>query len=102
MFGSLVRMLAISRFTRTLATLLKSGVPLLTAMDIVKNVITNACSPTWWRRPATRSARARASPRRSSARASSRRSCYHMIAIGERSGQLEDMLLSSPTATRTR
>ena len=27
---------------RTLATLLKSGVPLLTAMDIVKNVITNS------------------------------------------------------------
>ena len=34
-------MLAISRFARTLATLLKSGVPLLAAMDIVKNVITN-------------------------------------------------------------
>jgi hypothetical protein len=40
--GSLVRMLAVARFSRTLATLLKSGVPLLTAMDIVKNVVTNS------------------------------------------------------------
>src|SRR5215831_19975600 len=37
-FGSLVRMLAIARFSRTLATLLRSGVPLLTSMDITKNV----------------------------------------------------------------
>ena len=32
-------MIAISRFTRTLATLLASGVALLKAMDIVKNVL---------------------------------------------------------------
>jgi general secretion pathway protein F len=40
-FGELTRMVAISRFTRTLATLLSSGVPLLKAMDIVKNVMEN-------------------------------------------------------------
>src|SRR5262249_22254492 len=40
-FGSLVRMLAIARFSRALAALLRSGVPLLTAMDITKNVISN-------------------------------------------------------------
>src|SRR5262249_11219826 len=39
--GGLVRMVSVARFTRTLATLLKSGVPLLTAMDIVCNVVTN-------------------------------------------------------------
>ena len=33
--------IAIGRFARTLSTLLKSGVPLLTAMDIVKNVVGN-------------------------------------------------------------
>src|SRR5439155_680495 len=40
-FGELVRMLALSRFAKTLATLLASGVPLLTAMDIVKNIVSN-------------------------------------------------------------
>ena len=34
-------MLAVSRFSRTLATLLRSGVPLLKAMEIVKNVLDN-------------------------------------------------------------
>ena len=40
-FGRLVRIIAIGRFARTLSTLLKSGVPLLTAMDIVKNIVGN-------------------------------------------------------------
>ena len=35
LFGTLVRRLAMARFSRTLATLLSSGVPLLTALDIV-------------------------------------------------------------------
>src|SRR5438270_1349602 len=38
-FGELIRMLALSRFAKTLATLLASGVPLLTAMHIVKNIV---------------------------------------------------------------
>ncbi|HEX9577126.1 MAG TPA: type II secretion system F family protein, partial [Myxococcales bacterium] len=41
-FGQLLRMLAISRFAKTLGTLLSSGVPLLTAMDIVKNIVHNS------------------------------------------------------------
>jgi general secretion pathway protein F len=41
LFGSLIRMMAVTRFTRTLGTLLSSGVPLLMALDIVKNVVTN-------------------------------------------------------------
>ena len=40
-FGKLVRIVAIGRFARTLSTLLKSGVPLLTAMDIVRNIVGN-------------------------------------------------------------
>jgi general secretion pathway protein F len=39
--GPLIRMLSIARFTRTLSTLLKSGVPLLTAMGIVRALVTN-------------------------------------------------------------
>jgi general secretion pathway protein F len=34
-------MIAVSRFTRTLSTLLAGGVPMLNAMDIVKNVVNN-------------------------------------------------------------
>src|SRR3989475_3948333 len=41
-FGELLRMLALARFAKTLATLLSSGVPLLTALDIVKNIVHNS------------------------------------------------------------
>jgi general secretion pathway protein F len=91
-FGSLVRQIAVARFARTLATLLKSGVPLLTAMDIVKNIVGN-----------TRLSRVIEESRESikegeSIAAPLKRSgefpplVYHMVAIGEKSGQLEEML----------
>ncbi|HYZ89430.1 MAG TPA: type II secretion system F family protein, partial [Myxococcales bacterium] len=41
-FGELLRMLALARFAKTLATLLSSGVPLLTSLDIVKNIVHNS------------------------------------------------------------
>ncbi|MEL6178508.1 MAG: type II secretion system F family protein, partial [Myxococcota bacterium] len=41
LFGGLIRMVAIARFSKTLSTLLASGVPLLTAMDIVKEILGN-------------------------------------------------------------
>ncbi|MFH1081080.1 MAG: type II secretion system inner membrane protein GspF [Pseudomonadota bacterium] len=40
-FGSVYRQMAVARFSRTLGTLLQSGVPLLAAMDIVRNVVDN-------------------------------------------------------------
>lgn len=40
-WGSVNLKIAIARFTRTLATLLQSGVPLLAAMEIVRNVVNN-------------------------------------------------------------
>ncbi|HDQ03450.1 MAG TPA: type II secretion system protein GspF [Deltaproteobacteria bacterium] len=39
--GEINLKIAIARFTRTLATLLQSGVPLLAAMEIVSNVVNN-------------------------------------------------------------
>lgn len=41
LFGSINRKIAIARFARTLATLLQSGVPLLSALEIVRNVVNN-------------------------------------------------------------
>jgi general secretion pathway protein F len=40
-FGAVHQKMAVARFSRTLGTLLQSGVPLLTAMDIVRNVVDN-------------------------------------------------------------
>ncbi len=41
-FGTLVRKVIIARFTRTLGTLISSGVPILEALDIVKDAVGNA------------------------------------------------------------
>ena len=40
-WGQVNRKIAIARFSRTLATLLQSGVPLLAAMEIVRNIVNN-------------------------------------------------------------
>ena len=40
-FGTLTRLVAVSRFCRTLSTLLVSGVPILSALQIVESVIGN-------------------------------------------------------------
>ena len=93
-FGPLVRHLSVARFTRTLATLLKSGVPLLTALDIVKNVITNSTMSAVidTARDAIREGESIAAPLKKSGEFPPL--VYHMVGIGERSGQLEDMLLN--------
>lgn len=41
LYGPLIQKMAVARFSRTLGTLLQSGVPLLTALSIVKNVVGN-------------------------------------------------------------
>jgi general secretion pathway protein F len=93
-FGSLIRMLAIARFSRTLATLQKSGVPLLTSMDITKNVVSNGvlAAVVENARDAIREGESIAGPLKRSGEFPPL--VHHMIAIGERSGQLEEMLLN--------
>jgi general secretion pathway protein F len=94
LFGSLVRMVAIARFSRTLSTLLKSGVPVLNALDIVKNVVTNSvlADVVEKAREAIREGESIANPLKKSGEFPPL--VYHMVAIGERSGQLEDMLVN--------
>ncbi len=91
-FGDLVRMLAISRFAKTLSTLLASGVPIITAMDIVKNIVTNTLLSDVIdkAREAIREGESIAAPLKRSGQFPPL--VYHMIAIGEKSGQLEEML----------
>lgn len=92
--GTLLRMLLVSRFSRTLATLLKAGVPMLTAMDITKNVVTNTvlAGVVEDARDAIREGESIAGPLKRSGQFPPL--VYHMVAVGERSGQLEEMLLN--------
>jgi general secretion pathway protein F len=91
-FGQLLRMLAVSRFARTLATLLQSGVPLLKAMEIVRNVLDNAKLS-----KVIEDAIGSIREGESIAQPLKRSGDFppivtHMIAVGEKSGQLEKML----------
>jgi general secretion pathway protein F len=90
--GDLIRMLAISRFARTLGTLLKSGVPLLTSMDIVRNIVHNSVLSNVIEsaRDAIREGESIAAPLKRSGQFPPL--VHHMIAVGERTGQLEEML----------
>ena len=92
-FGKLIKMIAISRFTRTLGTLLKSGVPAILSFDIVKNVVNNIVIA-----KAIEDARENIREGDSISEPLKRSKLFpsvvtHMIAVGEKSGQLEEMLL---------
>jgi len=91
-FGVVVRFVAISRFARTLATLLRSGVPVLTALDITKDVMNNVrlSSVVGEAREAIREGESIATPLRKSGEFPP--IVVHMVATGEASGQLEVML----------
>jgi general secretion pathway protein F len=93
LFGPLLTMVAVARFARTLATLLASGVPVLTAMDITRNVLGNTelMRVVEEARASVREGEGIAKPLRQAGRFPP--IVTHMIAVGERSGQLEEMLL---------
>jgi general secretion pathway protein F len=97
-FGRLIRQIAVARFSRTLATLLKSGVPLLTSLDIVKNILGNVrlAKVVEASREAIKEGESIAAPLKRSGEFPPL--VYHMIAIGERSGQLEEMLTNIANA----
>jgi general secretion pathway protein F len=97
-FGPLARTVAVGRFARTLSTLLKSGVPLLVAMDIVKNVVGNVrlAEVIDQARDSIREGESIAAPLKRSGEFPPL--VYHMVAIGERTGALEEMLANVATA----
>lgn len=90
--GQLVVMVAVARFAGTLATLLSSGVPMLTALDIARNVLGNSelMRVVEEAREAIREGESISVTLKRSGRFPP--IVTHMIAVGERSGQLEKML----------
>lgn len=92
LFGKLNRMVAISRFARTLGTLLNSGVPLLVSLGIVRNIVTNVVIRQVIETTAksVQEGATVADPLRQSGEFPPL--VTHMIAIGEKTGELEKML----------
>jgi general secretion pathway protein F len=90
--GKLARTIAVSRFSRTLSTLLTGGVPMLGAMGIVRNVVNNEVLA-----KAIDEARDNISEGESIAAPLKKSGQFpplilHMISIGEKTGELENML----------
>lgn len=93
LFGPLLIMVAVTRFARTLSTLLASGVPVLAAMDITRNILGNTelMRVVEDARASVREGEGIAKPLKEAGRFPP--IVTHMIAVGEQSGQLEEMLI---------
>ena len=92
LFGQVALMLAVSRFTKTLSTLLSSGVPIINALDITKNVVNNSLIS-----DVIDTAKVEVQEGNSLASCINRSGVFpglvsHMIATGEKTGELEQML----------
>ena len=92
--GRLALKIETARFARTLGTMLKSGVPVLGAMAVVGDMMSNqavgaAVSAAGRGRQARRHHRGR----HARAHHVSRRWPMHMVRVGEETGRLEEMLI---------
>lgn len=90
--GPLVRTINVSRFARTLGTMLQSGVPMLRSLDAAKQTMTNVLL-----QRAVDDAKQAVTEGESLALTLKRSGQFpptmlHMTAVGERAGQLEQML----------
>lgn len=90
--GPLIRMIAVTRFSSTMSTLLSSGVPILTSMAIARNLVDSvpiAAAISNARENITEG-QSIADPLRKSGEFPPL--MIHMISIGEKTGELSDML----------
>ena len=90
--GDLLRRAAVARFTRTLATLLQSGVPVIQSLDITKSVVGNRVIA-----DATDEIREKVIEGTDIATPLKKTGAFpttvgYMVAVGEQSGELEEML----------
>jgi len=96
--GKLLKKVALARFARTLSTLLESGIGLLQSLEIVKNVVSNTvlAKAIDDARSSIREGQSIAPPLKKSGLFPSM--LLHMIAVGEKSGELEQMLAKAAEA----
>src|ERR1041384_8264273 len=90
--GELVRTINVSRFARTLGTMLQSGVPMLRALDTAKQIVGNVLL-----QQAIEDAKRAVTEGESLAQTLKKSGQFpatmiHMVAVGEKAGQLEQML----------
>lgn len=91
-FGKINRTVAVSRFCRTLATLLVSGVPILTALQIVRTVVGNRVIAGAIDGASKNIAEGQSIAVPLKASGEFPPIVTHMITIGEKTGELEGML----------
>ena len=90
--GELARTIAVSRFSRTLGTMLQSGVPMLRALETAKQIVGNVLI-----QQAVEDAKRAVTEGESLAQTLKKSGHFpptmiHMVAVGEKAGQLEQML----------
>ncbi len=92
-FGKIAKLVAISRFTRTLGTLIGSGIPLLEALEIGEAVVGNSVYVQTLKnvRENVREGTSLATPLRESGVFPPL--VTRMIAVGEQTGEMEEMLV---------
>lgn len=91
-FGILVKKLAVSRFARTLGSLLENGVSMLIALDIVKNIAGNRLIADSIETAAIEVGKGQGLGTALSGSGIFPQLSIQMIQVGEQSGQLETML----------
>jgi general secretion pathway protein F len=90
--GELVRTINVSRFSRTLGTMLQSGVPMLRALETARQIVGNVLI-----QQAVEDAKRAVTEGESLAQTLKKSGQFpatmiHMVAVGEKAGQLEQML----------
>ena len=99
--GNLVKKLAVARFARTLGSLLENGVPMLTALDVVKNIVGNVIIKDAVETAFIDVERGHSLGSSIASSAAFPHIAVQMIQVGEQSGELETMLDKIATVFET-
>lgn len=93
LFGDLVAKVEMAKFSRTLGTLLRNGVAMLTALAIVKETLSNQVLASAVAEVAENLKAGQSLAEPLMAAGNFPQLAVHMIRVGEETGQLEDMLI---------
>ena len=93
LFGSVLQKIEVSRFSRTLGTLLQSAVPLIQSINIVKDIVENQAVASTMEsiKSGVKKGEGLVAPIREAEIFPP--FALHLLAVGEETGRLEDMLL---------